>query len=60
MTWRFCVASCCPRRKSFARDRRGCRHVSIRTPVNADAREVLGATDPDRYRELVGGAPLAM
>jgi integrase len=24
--------------------------VSIRTPVNADAREVLGATDPDRYR----------
>jgi hypothetical protein len=28
--------------------------------VNADAREVLGATDPDRYRELVGGARLTM
>ncbi len=34
--------------------------MSIRAPVNADAREVLGATDPDRYRELVGGARLAM
>jgi hypothetical protein len=34
--------------------------MGIRTPVNADAREVLGATDPDRSRDLVGGARLAM
>ena len=52
MTWRFCVASCCPRRKSFAHDRRGGKDVSIRTLVNPDAREVLGGPAPDR-------APLA-
>ncbi len=29
--------------------------MSIRALVNTGAREVLGATDPDRYRELVEG-----
>src|SRR5918998_4856322 len=52
MTWRFCGASCCPRRKSFAHDSRGGRDVSIRTLVNPNVREALGGPAPDR-------APLA-
>src|ERR671916_3502209 len=53
MTWRFCVASCCPRRKSFAHDSLGGRDVSIRTLVNTNAREVLGGPAPEQ-------APLAL
>src|SRR4028118_619324 len=59
MTWRFCVASCCPRRKSFAHDSRGGRDVSIRTLVNTNAREALDGPAPDRaplgfHRRLPG------
>src|ERR671916_67749 len=59
MTWRFCVASYCPRRKSFAHDSLGGRDVSIRTLVNTNAREVLGGPAPDQvplalHRRLPG------